>query len=159
LGVFFARFMETNRFAPFQPALKPPVELTVPELAPETAPAADSELRIEGDLARRRLLNPMVLPLQPSPNILTTDILTNSVVQVVVDAAGRVFSCTLPASSGSTNADRCALDLARNARFEPLARDGASGAANPAAGLSWGRMIFEWRTTPLPTTPAPAAAP
>lgn len=154
LGGFFARFMETNRFAPFQPALKPPLELTEPELAPEPVLAADSELRIEGDLARRRLLKPMVLPWQPSP-----DILTNSVVQVVVDAAGRVLSCMLPAGSGSTNADRCALDLARAARFEPLVRDGASGAANPAAGLSWGRMIFEWRTTPLPATPAPAAAP
>jgi hypothetical protein len=155
LGAVFARFMETNRFAPFQLELNPSPDLTVPELAPEPAVAAQSALRLEGDLAQRRLLNPIDLTNQPS-----SDRLTNSIVQVLVDAMGNVFSpVLLPPGSGSKEADQGALDLAKIARFEPLARGGASEPANPAADLSGGLMIFEWHTVPPAETNTPATVP
>ena len=160
LGALFARFMETNGFASFQLGLKPAPELTVPELVPEPALTARSELQIEGEVAQRRLLHAMELPSLPG-----SDVLTDSVVQVLVDAAGDTVSVTLlPSVSGSKDADQQkadqrALDLAKAARYQPLARDDAGSAASPAAGLSWGRMIFKWHTVPLPMTNEPPAAP
>jgi hypothetical protein len=154
-GAQLARLLETNGFASFQLELNPAPELTVPELEPEPALAARSELRLEGGLAQRRLLNVMELPSLPG-----SDLLTNSVVQVLADRAGDTVSVTLlPPGSGSKEADQRALELAKAARFEPLPRDGAGGSANPAAGLSWGRMIFQWHTVPLAETNAPAGAP
>jgi len=155
LGTVFARFMETNRFAPFELELKPAPDLTVPELAPEPAVAAQSVLRLEGDVAQRRLLNPIDLTNQPS-----SDLLTNSIVQVLVDATGNVFSpVLLPPGSGLKDADQSALELAKAARFEPLVRASAGGTPNPAAGWSGGLMIFEWHTVPPSETNTSAAFP
>jgi len=73
------------------------------------------------------------------------DVLAPSVVQAVVDAAGNAVSLVLlPPGSGSDDADRRALELARTARFAP------------ASQLTIGRLIFHWHTVPLPDTNAPA---
>ncbi len=155
LGTRFASFLETNAFAGFHLELKPAPELTVPELAPERALATQSELRIEGGLAQRRLLNPIELTNQPS-----ADLLTNSVVEVLVDAAGNVITHK-PLQPGSGfdqhKADRSALDLAQGARFEPLPRAGAGGTSDPPADWSSGLMIFQWHTVPPPATNPPPA--
>ena len=103
---------------------------------------ANSTLRVADDLANRRLLNPPEL--QPWA---AADLLTNTVVQVLVNAEGNVVTHTLLApGSGDPKADQRALALARTARFQPL-----RGAA-PA--LTLGVLIFEWRTVPLTNTPA-----
>jgi len=155
LGAAFARFMQTNGFTAFQRGSKPPPEMTIPELAPEPAFATESMLRIEGDLERRRLLNPPELGSWAS-----AELLTRSVVQVLVDASGRVVSVALlPPGSGSPEADQHALELAKAARFEPAPGSGLGVTASPAAGLSMGKMLFEWHTVPLAATNAPAAAP
>ena len=79
--------MQTNTFVAFELEAKPAPELTAPAaLEIETAPAVRSTLRLTGDLANRRWLNPPELRSEPAG-----DLLTNSVVQVLVDAAGNVF--------------------------------------------------------------------
>jgi hypothetical protein len=91
--------------------------------------------------------------------------LTNSVVRALVNAAGEVVSVILLRPGGGAmdasqrDADQLALDLAKTLRFEPVPRDGADPALNPAVGLSWGRIIFEWHTVPPPATNAPATTP
>ena len=151
LGAAFNRFVATNRldallvFAPPEPAL------AFPEFAPGAVAPRSSVLKIAGDLAERKLLSPVVLSSWPHP-----DLLTNSVVQLVADPEGRPVSLTLLSSSGSPKADQQALDLARNARFNPVEHGPKAGAS--AQGLSWGQLVFEWNTLPMPPTNATAGA-
>jgi TonB family protein len=154
LGAAFNRFVETNSFHPVPLPAKPLPELTLPKLPPLAISPARSTLRWEWDQAGRRLLAPLELRSQANP-----DILTNSVVQIVVDAEGRPASVTLLSGSGSREADQQALEQANAARFEPLGRNPAGTAPNPAAQLTWGRMIFQWHTLPLRLTNGPAAHP
>jgi len=153
-GAAFRRFLETNAFNPLPPPAKPLPELTLPELPPLAISAQHSTLKVEGSLARRRLREPLELPSWPNP-----EILTNSVVQVVVDTEGRPVSVTLLSGSGSRAADQQALELASAARFEPLDPAPAETALTPAEHLGWGRMVFRWHTLPLPPTNGPAASP
>jgi TonB family protein len=154
LGAAFNRFVETNTFNPLPLPAKPLPELTLPELTPLAISAPHSTLRLEWGQIRRQLLTPLELRSWQNQ-----DILTNSVVQIVVDAEGRPASVTLLSGSGSKAADQQALEQANAARFEPLSRNLGAPAFNPAAQLTWGRMVFEWHTLPLPLTNAPAAGP
>jgi len=112
----------------------------------------NSTLRVEGPIARRRLLTPFDLPAWPH-----TDILLPTLVQVVVDPQGTVVSAILMGGasllgggSGLAAADRRALELARAARFEPFAPDATN------SGLTWGVMMFQWQVVTPPKTPPPA---
>ena len=73
--------------------------------------AARSTLRLAGGLANRRLLNPPELRAWPA-----SDLLTNSVVQVLVNADGNVMSLNLLAGSGSPKADQFALEVGQRRR-------------------------------------------
>jgi TonB family protein len=154
LGASFDRFVETSTFNSLPPPAKPLPDLTTPELPALPASAEHSTVRLEWDQAPRRLLTPLELRSWVSP-----DILTNSVVQIVVGAEGTPASVTLLSGSGSRAADQEALEQANAARFEPLGRNPLGTALNPVATLSWGRMIFRWHTLPPPPTNAPAASP
>ena len=146
----FNGFMQTNRVAGVALQLKPPVQLGTPLPSIEPAFAPNSTMRIEGDLAQRQLLTPMVdLPSWPY-----ADVIAPSRVQALVDEAGDVVSAVLLPSDNNLEAlshydaaDQRALELARAARFAPGPR------------LTLGRMIFTWRTVPLPATNAPAGSP
>jgi len=99
-------------------------------------------------LAARRLLTALDLPSWPH-----SDILTNTVVQVVVDADGDTLSSTPLKSCGLSEADQFALKTAASARFLSARKPG-----QPAVPLSWGKMIFQWHTVPAESTnSAPAA--
>jgi TonB family protein len=151
LGTSFRSFAQTNTFPPFQTVVMPPLALTVPELSPTGPFAAPSTLKIEGDLARRRLLSPLELKSWPNP-----DLLTNTIVQLLVDSQGNTVSATvLQPGSGKAEADQLALELARSARFEPAGPAGPHKAEHTAADLTLGTMIFEWQTLP-PTNATPA---
>src|ERR1019366_6257464 len=115
LGADFNRFIETNSFNPLPLPAKTLPKLTLPELPPLGISTARSTLRLEWDQAPRRLLTPLELRSQENP-----EILTNSVVQIVVDADGRPAFVTLLSGSGSKAADQQALEHANAARFEPL---------------------------------------
>jgi len=149
------QFIPTNSLAPLQ---MPP--LGEPEWAlfePASLPLSpeQSRLRVEGGLAGRRLLATLDLPAWQH-----SDVLTNTIVQVLVNAEGRPVSVTLlPPGSGLTTADDHALAQARTARFEPASAGGQEGQPlpPPLAHLAWGSLVFEWHTLPLPPTNAPAA--
>jgi hypothetical protein len=138
LGSEFAAYVASNSFAPIRigdesmPALaglQPRVsaELEFPK----------SELRIEGPLARRKLLTRAEWPSWPH-----SDVLTNSVVQVLVDGDGAPLSSALVSGSGLKDADRYALAASKRLRFKPLAaRDSVTS----------GTLHFFWHTLP-PTT-------
>jgi hypothetical protein len=154
LGVDFEDFARTNRPPPFQTfaALEPELKTPGNPLPPPVSPP--SRLRIEGELAGRVLLS------RPSlPSFTNTDLLTNSVVQLLVDARGGALSAVLmPPGSGSEKADQFALDMARNARFKPLPLP-ARQASDALPPLSMGTLVFEWQTRLAPATNAPAKSP
>jgi hypothetical protein len=145
LGTVFNEFMQTNRFTGFELQLKPPLKLSAPGLPIEPALAQNSTLRVEGELAQRRLPSQINLTNWPYANVIAP-----SKVQVLVNAAGNVVSTVLlPPDSGFTaadqyeKADQRALELARAMRFTPSSR------------LTVGRMIFNWHTVPPPATNTP----
>jgi len=149
LGAAFNRFVATNDFAGFQTLAPPEPALALPAVRPLAVPSSSS-LRIEGRLAQRRLLTPLSLTNWPH-----TDLLTNSVVQLLVDAEGRpVSGGTLLSSSGLAAADQHALELATAARFNSVAEGGPTG---PADRLTWGTLIFEWKNLSLPAINGPAS--
>ena len=152
IGAVFTRLVETNYIDTLQEPAQPEPDPTLPDLPPLALLQDQSVLQLEGGLAQRRLLTPLQLKSWSNP-----DILTDSVVQVVVDAEGRPVSPTLLSGSGSAAADQYALDQARAARFEPLSRNPPEAVPNPMARLKWGKMIFRWHTLPTPPTSAPAA--
>lgn len=96
---------------------------------------------VRGELAGRPLRSGLAPPAQPF-----NDLLPDTEVRVVVDAAGRVQSATTLSRSGLPAADATALDLARTARFAPLARD-------EIPALQTGTLVFRWHTVPAPEPP------
>ncbi len=153
LGTVFSQVFQTSDV----PALQLPAQIqaapTLPNLPPLPVFAGQSVVQLEDGLAQRNLLAP--LQLQPFTN---ADILANSVVRVGVDAGGQPVSVTLLSRSGSAAADQYALNQAWVARFEPLSHSSAP-ALKPTAHLSWGRMVFQWHTVPMPPANAPAPSP
>jgi hypothetical protein len=135
LGRDLARYIATNAPRPIRIG-----DESMPQIAglqPRTSAELEfpkSELRIAGALGRRKLLAPAELPSWPH-----TDVLTNSVVHLLVDADGAPISTALISGSGSKEADNYALAMSRRLRFKPeRAREAiTSGAAN-----------FQWHTLP-----------
>lgn len=142
----FSQYVTTNVIMPLLIADKPlpPLQRYEPNFPPEPLPT-QSLVRVEGELAGRKLLSNVELK-----SWMSSEILSNTVVQAAVDAAGFTFSATLVSSSGSTNADRHALAEAARARFRPVPN--ASSAADPTRSLTWGRWTFQWHTLPPPST-------
>ncbi len=154
-GAVFDRVIESDNFSLRSTLARPEPEPTLPESLPLAAGPTQSMLRLEGGLAGRRLIKPIELPSRPYK-----DLLTNSVVQVVVDAEGRPVSVpVLLSSSGYPQADEDALQQTRTARFESASRNGPGTTPNPLADLSWGKLIFVWHTLPMPPTNAVPSGP
>lgn len=142
LGAAFNDFMRTNKLE-VADSLWPVVpDLTSPPPAPLVFAPDSSSYHLEDGLEHRRLLS----ALKP-PVLEHTDILSNSIVQLVVDEEGRPLSVTLLAGSGLVTADSNALALARAARFEPLNTGGPDHRPGPSR-LSWGKLIFDWAVRP-----------
>lgn len=138
LGVAFTQFMQTNSFGIYQINFKPPLKWNPPATTFQPAFTENSTLQIRGELARRKLLNPVLLPDWPY-----ADVIAPSKVQALVDADGDVISAVLLPLDNSPKlesryptADHRALEIARAARF------------SPASGLTIGVMIFHWRSVP-----------
>lgn len=127
-------------------AVQPDPLLSLPALAPLGPARLRSLVEVDGDLASRRLLTPLMPP--PITNV---DIVSNSIVQLVVDADGNPISVTpLPAAPGSglNDMDKLAAELARNARFAPIAENGPRRIADALSHLTIGQLIFQWETVP-----------
>jgi hypothetical protein len=146
LGEAFSKIMSSNLWPPALVANKPMPASIIPDFARIDFPmATNSSCRIQGELASRQLLEP--LPMQPWAH---TDLLTNSVVQVAVDDQGFAFSTQLLGACGLPAADKYALQLANQARFEPEPVKTKSEHA-----FTWGKIIFQWHTIPIPATNNP----
>jgi len=149
LGSAFLQFAQTNPVPKLQVGTLTPIQTTrLVAIDQETNLKQHSTVYASGGVAKRRWRNsPALLRSWPA-----SDLLTNSVVRIVVDADGQVFSpALLPPGSGSKAADQYALEMARAARFAPMPRR--------AARQMIGVLVFEWHTVPVPDTNAPAAKP
>jgi len=139
LGRDLAVFVTTNSLPPIRIG-----DESMPEIVGlQPRPSAElefakSELRIAGGLLRRKLLPPPELPSWPH-----TEVLTNTVVQLFVDAEGTPISAALISGSGLKAADNYALAAAKRLRFRPERASGSvtSGTAN-----------FLWHTLPRNAT-------
>ena len=158
LGATFHHFVETTAFASLTLAASPPRAVEAISLPSTDNPGiTKSTLQLTGDLAQRPVKSSTDLPSWPG-----TDLLTNTVVQVLVDSEGRVFSAVglQPPGSGARSheqiaADNHALQLARSAQFAPLDSN-RNTRLIPSDVLTRGMMIFKWHTEPLPATNNPA---
>ncbi len=137
-GAALHQFVASNQIDPLAAVVPPPSELPLPGPEPMTVLPEQSTLALANELAARHLLTPCDLP-----SIATTNLLTNTVVRLVVDAAGRPLSCVLLSRSGSAGADDQALAVARSLRFAPMPD---TAAADSVAGLTWGEAIFTWHS-------------
>ena len=149
LGQSFSKIAANNDTQPLLIVDKPMPPMTGLALLIPTQPmASHSVLLIEGDLARRPLVTNAELPSWPN-----TDLLTNTVVQTLVDHFGFTLSATVLANSGLKDADQFALKAATEAQFQPMRR--VKGAASPET-LTSGKLVFVWHTVPLLATNAVA---
>lgn len=153
LGSAFVAFMQTNRPPRFQPRIESGLdtaEAAAPPLPPISVP---SRMFVEGDLTKLRLLTPLHLP--PQTN---SDLLTNTVIRMVVDAQGYPYSSVIWAKSGNDDVDALALtNFARRVRFSPPEAE-ALGII-PTNKMVSGKLIFEWLTVPPAPTNAPSGNP
>jgi len=154
LGAAFSNFVKTNPVPSFPTLVMLEPEPMYSESFPPAPARSASSLRIEGGLAKRRLLSPLLLP-----SWTYADLLTNSVVQLLVDAQGDVVSAVLlPPGSNLLDADQCALALAKAARFGPAVAAPARP-EDPSAGLAIGTLVFQWQTLPAASTNVPPVIP
>jgi hypothetical protein len=146
LGIAFNVIGQTTNAPPETGPARPAPELTLPQVATARIAAPESNLRVEGDLAARQLLSTLRLPSWPGD-----ELLTNTVIQVIVDPAGSPVSFTLLSRSGHKPADDFAVELARGVRFSPAPikapdRQGILGC------LSYGTLVFSWQTIHVAAT-------
>ncbi|HXT10211.1 MAG TPA: hypothetical protein VN873_01515 [Candidatus Angelobacter sp.] len=148
LGATFVAYMQTTQPPQFQPHIESGlIEGGPGPMAPLATP---STMRVEGDLARLRLLTPVHLP--PQTN---ADVLTNSVVQLLVDGRGFPFSPVILAGDPSVDASSL-LNFVKTLRFAPALSETLKQV--PADKVTEGKLVFEWHTVPpAPTNATPAA--
>lgn len=152
LGVAFRTYVQTNlpNLTDIAAATEPP-PFKLPALG--SLLATQSEFSVEGDLARwRPQWN------EPLPLIAQIEFITNSVVEILTDAKGRLLSHTLLSSSGSRVADELALERARQVRWRRASTNDVD-AAGATTGRLRGRMVFHWLTAPATNPPTAGVAP
>lgn len=135
LGESFGDSFRNSGTSSVQFAAMPAPEIAEPDLRiGRLALSRPFSLRTGGTLAGRKPINA-----PQSGTINSADLLTNTVVQVLVDPKGFVFSPTLLLpGSGSAVVDNKALEMAWTLRFETP--------TNQTAAWTVGTLIFEWQT-------------
>ncbi|MCI0748795.1 MAG: energy transducer TonB [Verrucomicrobia subdivision 3 bacterium] len=99
-----------------------------------------SELWVQGELAAWTLDYPIELPSWPH-----TELLSNTVVQTVVDASGYAIGASVLAKCGLAEADQLAERIVREARFRPPP---ARGRRSEPDLIASGKLVFKWHTVP-----------
>ena len=141
LGHAFSRYVADTRRIPLLTAdvpYEPP--FADPNVPVETVPT-HSTLDIQGDINPRALLTPPPLPVWTHLYLLS-----NTVIEVIVNGDGDTVSAIVLRESGSPEADLFARRTAVNARFERVPASGR--ASRRELDLAAGRMIFNWHTVP-----------
>ena len=100
-------------------------------------------LRIEGDIASRRLVSAQDLP-PADPDT----ILSECIVSVILAPHGDFLSATVTSSSGSPKTDEAVLVFVRTTRFVSDTPGRSAGSA-PRSEPFFGRLVFQW----LPESP------
>jgi hypothetical protein len=153
LGAAFIAFMQTNRPPRFQPRIESVLDIAEAAAAPLPPISVPSRMFVEGDLAKLQLLTPLQLP--PQTN---ADLLTNTVIRMVVDAQGYPYSSVIWAKSGNDDVDAMALtNFARRVRFS--APEAEALRTIPTNKMVSGKLVFEWQTVPPAPTNAPSGNP
>ncbi len=146
LGTTLACLTASNQVDFPQLPQPPQPVLSGATLLPLPTPPTPGAVRVYGPLSRRKLLTAIETPAWTNE-----DLLTNTVLQVVIDPDGRPLSVTPVSSSGFGPADEYAYREGRRARFEPFLNQ-----PNVSSGFTPGAMVFEWQTVPAPGTNKPA---
>jgi hypothetical protein len=144
MGMSLHTFILSNTMPSLLIADKPLPRPIRPDVLTVSVPT-QSELRIEGPLADWTPVTRLELPSWPH-----TELLTNTVVHLLVSANGFTAATVLLASSGLLEADQFALRAVKTARFRP------PGRARAAAAATSGNLVFKWHTVPptnLPVRP------
>ncbi|MFT4590404.1 MAG: hypothetical protein ACI8QF_004535 [Limisphaerales bacterium] len=141
--------------------------------APSKSDALSSERRMPAFVTRSASTNPIssvsrvkyspeldrlgIVQAPPAPRIESNESLRDSLVEIDVDRAGRVYSCRMSnerrtppraTSERQLKADRMALDYARKVRFQPQPRKSGS-LHSQSLDLTWGRLRFQWGYEPV----------
>lgn len=154
LGEDFRGYMATNQPAGVADFGQPEFKFKMPQVEPSAPLTTHSGFSLLGELAGRRMVVAPDLPSWPS-----AEMISNSVVQILVAADGRPISATLltPPGSAPSEADQYALRASGKVRFEPIS---SADPLNPLAAVALGQILFDWHTVPLAVTnSAPTAAP
>lgn len=139
LGQLFLNFEQANVAAKRSPALKlDPQPHPMDRRAAVSPLHKQSTLRALGHLTSRSPTEFPELRSWQSP-----ELLTSSVVQVVVDRRGIVLSATVLKSSGLKEADKAAVEHARKLRFAPVANNTST------SSQTLGQLAFQWHTLPV----------
>jgi hypothetical protein len=125
------------------PVASPKLELLLNYLVPDTV-RTQSLVTLDGDLIARASETTRTIPPWTS-----SDMISNSVVELAADACGQVISVRLTGHCGSPEADRQALKIARNMVFAPVA---AEVGGRP---ITAGTLTFQWQTVLPPDTNSP----
>lgn len=143
-GATLHQFVQNSRPSTFALNFKPEPKSTLPSPPFDLGMPQKTTMEISGDLARRRLLNPIA-----PPTFVRNDVIAPTVVQALVDSAGNVFSAVVLKNNTSTEtdnaADQQALHLVRNLRFVP------------GPNSTFGQITFTWHT--VPTNAVPVSVP
>jgi hypothetical protein len=153
----FLGFAEAQSVLPKSPTHEPRAA-AIPSLshpAPRAMLAGEGGSVPEGSAGNSRVIatgfqsvqlaEPLKAPVQ-----LFNDVVTPTVLEVVVAPDGLVVSARVQEMSGSKQADSDALSIARGARFRRLDKDFTPGSGR----LEIGKLIFEWHALDLSQTNA-----
>ena len=152
LGNSLHKFILSNTMPPLLIADHPLPRLRRDNVFVGNAPMASrSEFEIEGELANWILLDRFELPSWPH-----TELLTNTVVQSLVDHNGQSIATVILAGSGLAEADAFALRAVKVARFRPPGRPGSR--QGPSSRVASGKVIFKWHTVPATNAPSATSA-
>jgi TonB family protein len=133
----FVRFVRQQTTAP-QPGLQKPSPDPAPPTVPGIALPGHPQVTFHGSLSARPLVGS-----GPLPATEFAAVLTNTVVRMMISGQGDPLSATVVHSSGSTEADRRALDYVRALQFEP-ARELSEPSGHSLTDLAFGEVVFQW---------------
>jgi hypothetical protein len=136
LGSSLHQFMQSNTIPPLLIASKPLRQSPQREFpVPNVAASDRSDFLLEGELANWTLTAEL-------PSWAHPDLLTNTVLRVVIDQHGQTLATTLLGQSGQSQADDFAVRMIRAARFQPKI------GKKPKQPFASGNVIFRWHTVP-----------
>ena len=148
LGATFRGYMQTNNFSMMPLTFKSDPQVSAPDFAIDSGLPANSYLTLSHSLLNRQLISQPFLP-----SLSLNDVIAPSRVRIQVDDLGRVVSAVLispdntpdnlEAAGRSDLGDSNALVQVRSLRFKP------------ASQYTFGEVIFNWHTIPVPTINVP----